>query len=115
MPKLQLHPPSPRPHHRAAQPHDRDNDAALRLHQRRGSVPSHRLTHKTRMRRFSTMLRHPVVGDLTLDWDALGCVNDPGRQLDVWTAEPGTPSRDGLGILVSRSAEGTRSVSGTAD
>ena len=54
----------------------------------------------------SKVLHHPVAGRLTLDWDALACVNDPGQQLVVWTAEPGTPSHDGLRILASWSARG---------
>ncbi|MFG3258341.1 helix-turn-helix domain-containing protein [Streptomyces sp. NPDC048172] len=49
----------------------------------------------------SKVLRHPVAGELALDWDALTCANDPDQQLVVWTAEPGTPSHDGLRILAS--------------
>lgn len=51
--------------------------------------------------RGSKVLRHPVAGELTLDWDALACATDPDQQLVVWTAEPGTPSHDGLRILAS--------------
>lgn len=57
------------------------------------------------------MLRHPVAGELTLDWDALACVSDPDQQLVVWTAEPGTPSHDGLRILASWAAGTARSAS----
>ncbi|MFB6888576.1 helix-turn-helix domain-containing protein [Kitasatospora sp. NPDC056327] len=46
-------------------------------------------------------LRHPVVGDLTLDWDTLATTTDPDQQLVVWSAEPGTPSHDALRILAS--------------
>ncbi|MGP4043762.1 helix-turn-helix transcriptional regulator [Streptomyces sp. 2A115] len=46
-------------------------------------------------------LRHPVVGDLTLDWDSLTCTADPAQQLVIMTAEPGTPSHDGLRFLAS--------------
>ncbi|MEX3106207.1 MULTISPECIES: helix-turn-helix transcriptional regulator [unclassified Streptomyces] len=46
-------------------------------------------------------LRHPVVGDLTLDWDSLTCTADPAQNLLVATAEPGTPSHDGLLFLAS--------------
>ncbi|MCD0451554.1 helix-turn-helix transcriptional regulator [Actinocorallia sp. API 0066] len=53
------------------------------------------------------VLRHPVAGELTLDWDALACVSDPEQQLIVWTAEPGTPSHDGLRILASWTADGS--------
>lgn len=51
--------------------------------------------------RGSKVLRHPATGDLALDWDALACAHDPDQQLVVWTAEPGTPSHDGLRILAS--------------
>lgn len=54
----------------------------------------------------SKTLRHPVTGDLTRDWDALACADDPDQQLVVWTAEPGTPSHDGLRILASWAAAG---------
>lgn len=47
-------------------------------------------------------VRHPVVGDLTLDWAALVCTADPDQQLFTWTADPGTPSHDALRRLASR-------------
>ena len=50
----------------------------------------------------SNEVRHPVVGDLTLDWAALVCTADPDQQLFTWTAEPGTPSHDALRELASR-------------
>ncbi|WP_419664941.1 helix-turn-helix domain-containing protein [Streptomyces sp. 2-1] len=49
-------------------------------------------------------LRHPVAGDLTLDWDSLTCTADPAQQLVVMTAESGTPSHDGLRFLASWTA-----------
>lgn len=50
-------------------------------------------------------LRHPVVGDLTLDWSSLTCTADPAQQLVIGTAEPGTPSHDGLCFLASWTAD----------
>lgn len=50
-------------------------------------------------------LRHPVVGDLTLAWDSLTCTADPTQQLVIWTAEPGSPSHDGLCLLASWTAD----------
>ncbi|MFE6037333.1 helix-turn-helix domain-containing protein [Streptomyces sp. NPDC056452] len=51
------------------------------------------------------VLHHPVAGELSLDWDTLTATTDPDQQLVVWTAEPGTPSHDGLRILASWAAE----------
>ncbi|GAA5039570.1 helix-turn-helix domain-containing protein [Streptomyces siamensis] len=50
------------------------------------------------------VLHHPVAGDLTLHWDTLTCPADPDQQLVTLTAEPGTPSHDGLRILASWAA-----------
>ena len=50
-------------------------------------------------------LHHPVVGDLTLDWDTLTCAIDPDQQIIVWTAEAGTPSYDALRLLGSWAAD----------
>nr|WP_229917424.1 hypothetical protein [Streptomyces canarius] len=57
-------------------------------------------------------LRHPVVGDLHLDWNAVTWAADPGLQTVVWTAEPGTPSHDGLRLLASWAADPGHSISG---
>ncbi|MFE2318833.1 helix-turn-helix transcriptional regulator [Streptomyces sp. NPDC059441] len=50
-------------------------------------------------------LRHPLVGDLTLDWDSLTCTADPAQKLVFSTAVPGTPSHDGLLFLASWTAD----------
>ncbi|MEV6699525.1 helix-turn-helix domain-containing protein [Streptomyces sp. NPDC051453] len=49
-------------------------------------------------------LRHPLVGDLTLDWQTFACADDPDQQLIVWTAEPDTPNDEALGFLASWAA-----------
>lgn len=49
--------------------------------------------------------RHPLVGDLTLDCDTWLSPDGSGQRLMVLTAEPGTPSRDALDILLSWNAE----------
>jgi MmyB-like transcription regulator ligand binding domain len=46
-------------------------------------------------------LRHPLAGELTLDWNALSCATEPDQQIIVWTAPPGTPSHDALRLLAS--------------
>jgi transcriptional regulator with XRE-family HTH domain len=50
-------------------------------------------------------LHHPIVADLTLDWDTLTCATDPDQQIIVWTAQPGSRSHDGLRLLASWAAD----------
>ncbi|MER6160804.1 helix-turn-helix domain-containing protein [Streptomyces sp. NPDC001868] len=50
-------------------------------------------------------LRHPVVGELTLDWNTLTCGTDPDQHIIVWNAEPGSPSDVGLRLLASWAAD----------
>lgn len=42
-----------------------------------------------------------VVGELTLLYEALEVVSDPGLTVVTCTAEPGTPARESLGLLAS--------------
>jgi transcriptional regulator with XRE-family HTH domain len=53
--------------------------------------------HRTGVKRF----RHPVVGDLTLDFEALELPGDPGQTLLVYSAEPASPSSEALDLLAS--------------
>lgn len=46
-------------------------------------------------------LRHPVVGQLDLDFEAMELPSEPGLQLNIYTAPPGTPTADGLKLLAS--------------
>ncbi|MDX8148827.1 helix-turn-helix domain-containing protein [Lentzea sp. BCCO 10_0061] len=48
---------------------------------------------------------HPLVGELTLDWDTLICDTAPDQHVIVLTAQPGTPSHDALRILASWAGE----------
>lgn len=57
--------------------------------------------HVAGQRTGTKTLHHPVVGDLTLDWETLTCATDPDQQLTLWTAEPDTPTHDRLRILAS--------------
>ncbi|OBB96864.1 helix-turn-helix domain-containing protein [Mycolicibacterium peregrinum] len=50
-------------------------------------------------------IRHPLVGELILDWETLTVTTDPSQQLVVWSAEPGTPSHEGLTFLASWAAQ----------
>jgi transcriptional regulator with XRE-family HTH domain len=49
-------------------------------------------------------LHHPVVGDLTLSFEALDVAADDGLRISVYTAEPGSPSDDALSLLASWAA-----------
>jgi len=46
-------------------------------------------------------LRHPIAGDLELQYEILTPVADPGQSLVVYTAPPGSPSEERLRLLAS--------------
>jgi hypothetical protein len=48
---------------------------------------------------------HPVVGELTLDFERVELTGDPGQRLTFYSAEPGSPSRERLDLLASWAAE----------
>ena len=48
--------------------------------------------------------RHPVVGELELDYDAMELPGDAGLTMIAYSAEPGSGSDDGLKLLASWSA-----------
>ncbi|MBC6470443.1 helix-turn-helix domain-containing protein [Actinomadura alba] len=50
---------------------------------------------------------HPLVGDLTLDYEALNPTGDPGQTLGLHTAEPGSPSEHALRLLAGWASEPT--------
>jgi transcriptional regulator with XRE-family HTH domain len=53
--------------------------------------------HDVRFHRSGTKrLRHPLVGDLTLSYEALQLPADPGLVVVSYSAEPGSPSEAGL-------------------
>jgi transcriptional regulator with XRE-family HTH domain len=59
-------------------------------------------THDVKLHRTGRKtLHHPVVGDLTLDYEAFELAGDPGQRLNVYTPEPGSPSQDALALLAS--------------
>ena len=49
-------------------------------------------------------LRHPAVGELDLNFEGMELLADPALQLNIYTANPGTPTADGLKLLASWSA-----------
>lgn len=56
--------------------------------------------HRSGTKRF----HHPVVGDLTFNFEALELPADPGQRMLVYNVEPGSPSHDALALLASWSA-----------
>jgi transcriptional regulator with XRE-family HTH domain len=58
--------------------------------------------HRTGLKQF----HHPVVGDLSLPFDAMELPADPGLTLTAYSAEPGSPSEEKLNLLASWSAAG---------
>ena len=49
-------------------------------------------------------LRHPVVGDLALPYEAMDLAADPGLRLNVYTPEPDSPEQQALALLASWAA-----------
>ncbi|GLY18886.1 transcriptional regulator [Kineosporia sp. NBRC 101677] len=49
-------------------------------------------------------LKHPVVGQLDLDFEAMEMPSEPGLRLNIYTAAAGTPTADGLKLLASWAA-----------
>lgn len=61
--------------------------------------------HNVRFHRTGVkQLRHPVVGDLTLNFEAMSLSSDPDLTLLVYAADPNTPSADALRMLATWAA-----------
>lgn len=56
--------------------------------------------HRTGLKR----LRHPVVGDLELEYEAFELPADPGLTMFAYTAQPGSPTEERLKLLASWAA-----------
>ncbi|MGW5475483.1 helix-turn-helix transcriptional regulator [Streptomyces sp. NPDC004008] len=52
-------------------------------------------------------LHHPLVGDLSLPYEAMELPSDPGLRLNFYTPEPDSPEREALGLLASWATTGT--------
>ena len=62
-------------------------------------------THVAVKRRGTRTYNHPVVGEITLDWDPLTSDADPDQQLIIFTAEPGSRSEQALHELAAWAAD----------
>lgn len=84
-------------------PHDRRlsdliGELATRSEEFRVRWAAHNVKfHRTGTKR----LHHPVVGDLTLTYEALDLPADGGQRIVVYTAEPRSPSHDAMQLLAS--------------
>ncbi|SNT59528.1 helix-turn-helix transcriptional regulator [Actinacidiphila glaucinigra] len=87
-------------------PHDKD------LHDLIGELSTRSEGFRTRwgahnVRRHGTgtkRFHHRAVGDLTLAYEALDLAAEPGLTMTVYTAEPDSPSEEGLRLLASLAA-----------
>src|SRR5947208_7936245 len=61
--------------------------------------------HVAFKRRGARTYNHPVVGEITLDWDTLTPDAEPDQQLIIYTAEPGSPSEQALRELAAWAAQ----------
>ena len=59
---------------------------------------------RTHPRHRHKRVRHPLVGELDLSFEAMELVADPGLTMFVYTAEPGSRSEQALSLLASWSA-----------
>jgi hypothetical protein len=65
-------------------------------------------THNVRLhRKAEKYFHHPVVGDLTLRYDRLAVVGEPGLEIFAYMAEPGSPSAEAFNFLASCPADGS--------
>lgn len=81
--------------------HDLVGELATRSDHFRGLWGRHDVWHQ---QSGTKRIHHSVVGDLTLHYDGLDLVGQPGVQLSVLTAEPGSADHGGLRLLGAWSA-----------
>jgi transcriptional regulator with XRE-family HTH domain len=87
-------------------PHDKDlhdlvGELSTRSDEFRTRWGAHNVRHHgTGTKRF----HHQAVGDLTLAFEGLEMAAEPGLTLTIYTAEPGSPSEEGLRLLASLAA-----------
>ncbi|MBM7439310.1 helix-turn-helix transcriptional regulator [Streptomyces sp. HB132] len=87
-------------------PHDKDlhdlvGELSTRSEEFRTRWGAHNVRHHgTGTKRF----HHSAVGELTLAFEGLEMAAEPGLTLTIYTAEPGSPSEEGLRLLASWAA-----------
>jgi transcriptional regulator with XRE-family HTH domain len=87
-------------------PYDRDlTDRVGELSMRSEDFRVRWASHDVRQYRSGTQpFHHPLVGDLTLSYEALRLAADVGQILIVYSADPDSPSQEGLDRLATWSA-----------
>jgi transcriptional regulator with XRE-family HTH domain len=87
-------------------PHDRAlSDLVGELSTRSETFRTRWAAHNVRLHHTGVKhFHHPVVGDLSLGFEALPLPTDPGLTLTAYSAEPGSASQDALKLLASWSA-----------
>ena len=81
--------------------HDLVGELSTRSDEFRTRWGAHNVRHHgTGTKRF----HHRVVGDLTLAYEGLEMAAEPGLTLTIYSAEPGSPSEEGLRLLASWAA-----------
>ena len=76
-------------------------DLGCRQHHR--TLPHDRATAGVQVRGIKR-LHHPVVGDLSLTYEALDLAADAGLRICAYAAEPGSATEDGLKLLAGWAA-----------
>ncbi|MFH9657618.1 helix-turn-helix transcriptional regulator [Streptomyces sp. NPDC017248] len=98
-------------------PHDKDlHDLVGELSTRSDAFRTRWGAHNVRHHGTGTKrFHHRTVGDLTLSYEGLEMAAEPGLTLTVYTAEPGSPSEEGLRLLASWGAtQEARTATGQA-
>ncbi|MER6746586.1 helix-turn-helix transcriptional regulator [Streptomyces fungicidicus] len=87
-------------------PHDKDlHDLVGELSTRSDGFRTRWGAHNVRHHGTGTKnFHHEAVGDLTLAYEGLEMAAEPGLTVTIYTAEPGSPSEEGLRLLASWSA-----------
>jgi transcriptional regulator with XRE-family HTH domain len=87
-------------------PYDRElSDLVGELSTRSETFRNRWAAHNVRLHRTGAkQFHHPAVGDLTLTFEVMELSADTGLTLTAYSAEPDTPSHDGLALLSSWAA-----------
>ncbi|WP_406137283.1 helix-turn-helix transcriptional regulator [Streptomyces anulatus] len=87
-------------------PHDKDlHDLVGELSTRSDEFRTRWGAHNVRHHSTGTKhFHHTIVGDLSLAFEGLDMASAPGLNLTIYTAEPGSPSEEGLRLLATWAA-----------